>query len=147
MTPTEWWAESSPFNSIAIPDPAPFTVNTHILSIDDEDIIRELITEFLEAYDYRVTGVRNPTEALKVAQSDPPALIITDLQLEDSDGLQLVEKLQEFIPDAPVILLTGVLFDARTVDEKLSGKISAYVSKTAPLETLLKEVHRLLGDS
>lgn len=116
----------------------------HILSIDDEDIIRELLGELLEAHNFRFTGVGTPSAALRAVRDDPPDLIITDLQLEDSDGLELVDKLQEFVPDAPVILLTGILFDAKTVDEKLSGKISAYISKTAPLQSLLTEIKRLL---
>ncbi len=116
----------------------------HILSIDDEDIIRDLLGELLEAHGFRFTGVATPREALAIARDDPPDLIITDLQLEESDGLELVDKFAEFVPDAPVILLTGILFDTKTVDEKLTGKISAYISKTAPLDTLLKEINRLL---
>ncbi len=116
----------------------------HILSIDDEDIIRELLGELLQAHGFRFTGVATPAEARRVAKEDPPHLIITDLQLEDSDGLELVEELNAIVPDAPVILLTGILFDNRTVDEKLSRKISAYISKTAPLESLLHEIKRLL---
>lgn len=119
----------------------------HILSIDDEDVIRELLGELLETHGFRFTGVGTPKEALNVARNDPPALIITDLQLEESDGLELVDKLAEIVPDAPVILLTGILFDTTTVDEKLSDKISAYVSKTAPLDSLLAEIKRLLKTS
>ncbi|WP_221029571.1 response regulator [Actomonas aquatica] len=118
----------------------------HILSIDDEDIIRELLGELLEAHGYRFTGVGTPHEALNIARSDPPDLIITDLQLEESDGLELVEKMAELVPDAPVILLTGILFDSQTVNETLSNKISTYISKTAPLSDLLAEVKRLLKD-
>ncbi len=116
----------------------------HILSIDDEDIIRNLLGELLEAHGFRFTGVATPHQALTIARDDPPDLIITDLQLEESDGLELVDQLAELVPEAPVILLTGILFDAKTVDEKLSDKISTYISKTSPLDTLLKEIKRLL---
>ena len=117
----------------------------HILSIDDEDIIRQLLGELLDAHGYRFTGVATPREALRVARDDPPDLIITDLQLEESDGLELVDKFTEIVPGAPVILLTGILFDSKTVDEKLSGKVPAYISKTAPLSSLLSEIKRLLN--
>ena len=119
-------------------------VKQHILSIDDEDIIRELLGELLDAHGYRFTGVATPREALRVAREDPPDLIITDLQLEESDGLELVEKFTEIVPRAPVILLTGILFDTKTIDEKLTGKVSGYISKTSPLSTLLSEIKRLL---
>ena len=112
---------------------------THILSIDDEDIIRELLGELLDAHGYRFTGVATPHEALRVAREDPPDLIITDLQLEESDGLELVEKFTAIVPDAPVILLTGILFDAKTVQEKLTGKaaIAGAIGSAAVAAALL----------
>ncbi|MCF3650850.1 response regulator [Synoicihabitans lomoniglobus] len=120
------------------------TPTKHILSVDDEEIIREMLGELLEIHGYRVTGVATPSAALKVARNDPPDLVITDLQLEESDGLQLVDQLSKIIPDVPVVLLTGILFDSKTVDQSLSHKISAYLSKTAPLSELTAEIHRLL---
>lgn len=116
----------------------------HILFVDDEQVIIDLVKEYLELHDYRITGVKTPHAALQVIRDDPPDLIIADLQLPDSDGLKLVAKFKKILPDVPVILLTGVWFDAETVDETLSGHISAYVSKTAPLQQLAAEVKRLL---
>ncbi|MCC5021507.1 MAG: response regulator [Candidatus Synoicihabitans palmerolidicus] len=76
-----------------------------------------------------------------------PHLIITDLQLEDSDGLELVAELNTIVPGAPVILLTGILCDNKTVDEKLSSKISSSVNKPVPLDHLMDEIKRLLAAS
>lgn len=118
----------------------------HILSIDDEAPILDLIQRFLTAKGYRVTTAQTAAEARKVVETDPPDLIITDLQLEDSDGLKLVEEIHDRLPAAPVILLTGVLFDARAVEENIGKRVSAYVDKTSSLKKLVSEVHRLLGD-
>jgi len=120
-------------------------VKTHILLVDDEAPILELLAEYLTARGFRVTAVRSAAEARTAAQASAPELVITDLQLADGDGLQLVEQLKALRPDLPVILLTGVLFDAKVVEERLSRKISAYVSKTSPLKQLLQEVRRLIG--
>lgn len=116
----------------------------HILSIDDEEIIRELIAEFLSGLDYRVTGVSSGAEALVVIDSDPPDLIITDLQLENSDGLELIESYKAKLPDIPVILLTGMLFDAHVVEARIASKVSAYIPKTAPLSGLPSVIQRVL---
>lgn len=118
----------------------------HILTIDDEAIIRELITDFLTALDYRVTGVGTGAEALTVIKQDPPDLIITDLQLEESDGLEFIESFKEILPNVPVILLTGMLFDSKVVEQSIKTKVSAYVSKTTPLSELTKVVRGLLSD-
>lgn len=117
----------------------------HILVVDDETPILELLEEYLTARGYRVTVARSTAEARKTAQAEAPDLVITDLQLEDGDGLQLVEQLKTLRPDTPVILLTGVLFDPKVVEERLSKKVGAYVSKTSPLKQLLQEVRRLIG--
>ena len=117
----------------------------HILAIDDEAPILDLLREYLKAHGYRVSTASNAGEARQVVDNDPPQLILSDLQLEETDGLQLIEQLRKQLPSVPVILLTGVLFDAHVVEENLKWKISAYVSKTAPLQTLLAEIRRLVA--
>jgi len=117
----------------------------HILAIDDETPILELLQEYLKGQGYRVSVAATAVAAQRVVDSDPPHLILSDLQLEETDGLHLIEQLRAQLPNVPVILLTGVLFDAQVVEENLRWKISAYVSKTAPLQTLVAEIRRLLA--
>ncbi len=116
----------------------------HILSIDDESEIRELLRDVLTAAGYRFTGVSTAAEAVRVVHADPPALIITDLQLEESDGFELIDELKALAPQIPIILLTGVLFDPDVVQGAVSRKIAAYVEKTAPLERILGTVKQHL---
>lgn len=124
--------------------PSPRTTRRHILVIDDEQPILDLLQEYLSAHGYRVSTASTAQQAKNVVETEAPALIITDLQLEDTDGLQLIEQLRVLLPATPVILLTGVLFDAQAIEENLKWKISSYVSKTAPLQTLLQEISRLI---
>lgn len=118
----------------------------HLLAIDDEAPILDLLKEYLSSQGYRVSTAGNGLEARRIVESDPPDLIISDLQLEETDGLHLIEQLRAHLPDRPVILLTGVLFDAQVIEQNLRWKVSAYVSKTAPLQQLLQEVRRLVGN-
>ncbi len=117
----------------------------HLLAIDDEQPILELLRDYLSAQGYRVSIATTALEARHVAECDPPDLIISELQLEETDGLHLIEQLRILVPNRPVILLTGVLFDTNVVEENLKWKISAYVSKTAPLQVLVQEIRRLLA--
>ena len=126
-------------------NPAPATRRKHNLAIDDELPILELLHEYLKGHGYRVSTACTAVEARQVAKADPPQLIISDLQLEETDGLHLIEQLRGVLPTTPVILLTGVLFDAQVVEDNLKLKISSYVSKTAPLQSLLLEIRRLIG--
>lgn len=116
----------------------------HILIVDDEAEIRELLNEFLSGHGYRVTGVASALEALRLAPADPPDLIISDLQLEESDGLTMIDQLKTHLPDTPVILLTGVMFDPKVFHETLGHKVSSYLMKTTPLSRIRDEIARLL---
>jgi len=117
----------------------------HILAIDDEAPILELLRDYLQAHGYRLSTASTAAEARHVVTTDTPKLILSDLQLQETDGLHLIEELRAILPNVPVILLTGVLFDNQEVEENLQWKVSAYVSKTAPLQTLLQEIRRLIG--
>jgi DNA-binding NtrC family response regulator len=117
----------------------------HILIVDDEADIREMLTEVLTRKNYRVSSASTAVEAQQIALSDPPQLIISDLQLEDLDGLEMIAQLKATHPDTPVILLTGVLFDPQVIRTTLKQKVSSYIEKTAPLSRIMAEVERLIG--
>ena len=117
----------------------------HILIVDDEASIVELLGAYLSHAGYRVTGASSPYEAEEIAGRDKPDLIITDLQLESSDGLEMISRLKSGLPETPVILLTGVHFDSKVVHENLAKKVSCYIEKTAPLSRVLEEVRRISG--
>ncbi|OHE78232.1 MAG: hypothetical protein A3G75_06915 [Verrucomicrobia bacterium RIFCSPLOWO2_12_FULL_64_8] len=117
----------------------------HILIVDDEEGVRAVLAEALAIGEYRVTAVASAAEAQRAVKADPPDLIISDLQLEDGDGLELIDRLKELAPKARVILLTGVLFDPTVVETTLSKKVSCYIEKTSPLKQILGEIQRLLG--
>lgn len=118
----------------------------HILSIDDEVNISSILQKVLTLKGYRVSTASSAEAARRIMQSDPPSLIIMDQQLEDTDGLPLAEEFRNTLPDLPILLLTGLVFDADVI-RKISGKkVSSYLPKTAELNTICNEVSRLLDD-
>lgn len=119
-------------------------MNKNILVVDDEETIREVLTEAFTAYGYRVTSAASAVEAQKAVRNDPPQLVISDLQLEDSDGLAMIDELKQILPNTPMMLLTGVLFDSRA-ESVLLKKVSCYLPKTSPMKKILEEVQRQIG--
>jgi DNA-binding NtrC family response regulator len=119
----------------------------HILSIDDEADIRELLQEVLTIKGYRVSTAAEPETAKKIIKSDPPQLIIMDFQIEEGDGFTLMEDIKRLAPNTPVMLLTGAVFDRNTVRDTIEKKVSCYLDKTASLSTIVGEIERLLGDA
>jgi DNA-binding NtrC family response regulator len=121
-------------------------MNKHILSVDDEPDIRELLREVLTGKGYRVSTAAEPEQASKIVREDPPHLIIMDFKIEEGDGFVLIEKFKKLVPTTPILLLTGVVFDRQAVRDTIQKKVAVYLDKTACLGTIVSEIQRLLGD-
>lgn len=119
----------------------------HILIVDDEAEIRQLLRATIEKRGYRVTDVASALEARRVVSTDLPALIISDLQLQESDGIVLLKELKQLVPGVPTILLTGVLFDPNVAATTLDDTVTAYIPKPAKLSRIVEVIRRLLGDA
>lgn len=119
----------------------------HILIVDDENEIRQLLRTTIEKRGYRVTDVATALEARRVVGTDQPALIICDLQLQESDGIVLLKELRQLLPGVPTILLTGVLFDPNVAATTLDETVTAYIPKPAKLSRIVEVIRRLLGDA
>jgi DNA-binding response OmpR family regulator len=122
------------------------TTKKHILSVDDEPDIRELLKESLTIAGYRVSTAALPEEARRIVTDDPPNLIILDFQIEEGDGLMLIDEMRRLRPGVPIMLLTGAVFGEGPVRAAIEKKVDAYIDKTASLSTILAEVERLLRD-
>jgi DNA-binding NtrC family response regulator len=119
----------------------------HILSVDDEQPIRELLQESLGLRGYRVSTAATLADGRKIAGADRPDLIILDVQFDESDGFVLVDEFKSLYPTIPILLLTGVVFDTDVLREAIRKKVAGYLDKTVPLSRILSEVHRLIGDA
>jgi DNA-binding NtrC family response regulator len=118
----------------------------HILSVDDESDIRELLQEALSIKGYRVSTAAAGPAARKIVQEDPPQLIIMDFQIEEGDGFVLIEEIKKLAPGTPILLLTGAAFDHKVVRDVILKRVSGYLDKTASLAVIVSEIQRLLGD-
>ncbi|EEX49418.1 response regulator receiver domain protein [Pasteurella dagmatis ATCC 43325] len=81
--------------------------NTHILVIDDDVQICELLTDIFEEHGYTVVTAQTGTQALSLLQTTHFSLIFLDLILPDVNGLVLLQRLKS-ISSAPVIMLSGL---------------------------------------
>jgi two-component system phosphate regulon response regulator PhoB len=84
-------------------------VGKHVLAVEDDRDILELITFNLERDGYEVTGVSTGEDGVDAARSDSPDLILLDLMLPGIDGLEVCRRLKAD-PDTahvPVIMVTA----------------------------------------
>ena len=79
----------------------------HILVVDDDDLLRESVRVRLEQDGFRVSVAATGNIALNVASRNLPDLVILDIGLTDSDGLDICRALQRDHPAVRIIFLTG----------------------------------------
>src|SRR4051794_33860460 len=104
-----------------------------ILHLDDEPAIREILAASLVVQGYRVVSVTTPTEALNAARHERPDLFISDLQLEEGDGLETIDQVRAIHPGIRIIILTGVLIDPRVASKSIARDADTYITKTDSL--------------
>lgn len=78
-----------------------------ILVVDDEETVLLSIQGVLELDGYAVSATTSGTEALTLAATTAFDLVLTDLRLDDIDGLQVLRELQRISPTSVVVTLTG----------------------------------------
>ena len=114
----------------------------HILVVDDDPALRELLQEYLGANDLRVTAVANGADMLRVFASEAIDLVVLDLRLPGEDGMQLAQKLRERA-SVPIVLLTG---KAEEADRVMGLELGAddYVTKPFSPRELLARIRAVL---
>jgi PAS domain S-box-containing protein len=116
-----------------------------ILLIDDEEIQILSLQQMLERLGYRVTGKKDPREALEVFRNQPGAfdLVITDQTMPKLTGAALVQEMLRLRPDLPVILYTGF---SETIDEEQARALGVrdFVLKPLSMRDLAERIRRAL---
>ena len=117
----------------------------HILVVEDEEDILELVRYNLMKEGYRVTGVLTGEEGLKAARSQPPDLIVLDLMLPGMDGLTVCRelKMDAKTRELPIIILTAKGEEADIVAGLELGA-DDYVTKPFSPRVLLARLRAVL---
>jgi CheY-like chemotaxis protein len=83
-----------------------------VLLVDDERALRTGFASFLEACGYEVRVAGNGREAIEALRSFPADIVVTDINMPDMDGIEVISALQEAASAVPVIAISGGgLFD------------------------------------
>jgi len=115
-----------------------------VLVVDDTAVDRRLAGGLLESVpNIEVCYAQNGNEALMQLGTSLPDLVVTDLQMPDLDGLELVRAIGEKYPDVPVVLMTAHGSENIAAQALASGAAS-FVPKSALAESLVETVMHIL---
>ena len=114
----------------------------HILVVDDDPALRELLEGYLAENDLRVTAVADGTSMFRVVDTEVIDLVVLDIRLPGEDGLQLARRLRERA-SVPIVLLTGKSEEA---DRVMGLELGAddYVTKPFSPRELVARIRAVL---
>jgi CheY-like chemotaxis protein len=118
----------------------------HILVVEDNDLSRELLSDWLESENYRVASAANLEEAFAAIQEMPPDAVLLDVQLGDHDGLSIATWIrhQPTLSHIPVIAVTAHAMV--TEQERIfQAGCNAYVPKPVDFKVLTKHLQQWLA--
>jgi DNA-binding NtrC family response regulator len=78
-----------------------------ILIIDDNDDMREILTEILQRKGYEVSAASDGEEGMRMFRQDPTDLVITDIIMPKKEGVETIFDLQSEFPAVKIIAISG----------------------------------------
>jgi two-component system OmpR family response regulator len=119
--------------------------DVHVLAIDDDPFVRQLIIDYLGDNAIRVTALASARGMAAVIAAETIDLVILDLRLPGDDGMQIARRLRDE-SDVPIIMLTGLTEEA---DRVMGLELGAddYLTKPFSPRELLARIRALLRRS
>lgn len=119
-----------------------------ILVVDDCRMTRRLLSMYLQEAGYEVIVAENGLEALEKLGRESCAVVITDLNMPQMDGIELTRSLKghPFFQNLPVIMLT-TQGEERERKNGLEAGVAAFLTKPISQELLIKEIDRVMRPS
>jgi two-component system, cell cycle sensor histidine kinase and response regulator CckA len=116
----------------------------HIIVVDDEEGIREVVRALLQAAGYTVTVAEGGPIALKLAQDFPGAidLLITDIRMPEMDGTELARRVQALRPETKVLFMSAFAGDLFASGQIKPGQ--NFLAKPFSGETLVEKLREVL---
>jgi DNA-binding NtrC family response regulator len=117
---------------------------THILIADDDDDLRQALTQLLELEGFTIAGAADGHAALGLAHQTRYDLILLDVKMPGPDGLEVLARLHDQLPAVPIIMMSGQA-GRNAVAE--AGRYGArdFINKPFDDELVLQSVKRALG--
>jgi two-component system response regulator FlrC len=128
-------------------EPLDMTPTTDILIIEDDAIMREALSEWLEAAGYNVRKAADGTAGLDAVKFAAPALVVTDIHMPGTGGAMVIAELKRGYPEVPVIAISCLFNSGHGMEADAAVALGAARALAKPFKRgeLLRAVADLLG--
>lgn len=118
-----------------------------VLVVDDDEAIRDSISELLSGVGYRVVVAAEAAAALHLVDSEQPDLVLTDIYMESGDGYELITALRQRPEAIPVVAMSVGRAGYDTLMAALHLGASAVIDKPFPGAGLVETIDRQFASS
>ena len=115
-----------------------------VLVVDDEEIIRDFLSEILE--DYEVTTACDGDEAIEQLEKRSYDLVITDLRMPKVPGEEVVKAAQRIRPETKVMVVSGYS-SLHSLSKTADNGACAFLTKPFSIKELLRAVSEVLQEN
>lgn len=120
-----------------------------ILLIDDEDMVRAMLRQMLERSGYDVMDAPNGRVGVRLYRAAPADIVITDIFMDDQEGLETITELRHDFPNVKIIAISGGNrldnFDGLSIARKLGAQRT--FTKPFNRDVILEAIRELLETS
>lgn len=111
-----------------------------ILTIDDENMVREILTAYLEDSGFKVIQANDGQTGIELIRSHQPDLVLCDLRMPGMDGLQVLATVTREFPELPILVVSGM---GGMSDAIQALKLGAWDYVTKPIEDMAVLEHAI----
>lgn len=118
--------------------------SANLLLVDDDPSLLKLLGMRLSSEGFRIVTAESGPEALKILQKEKIDLVISDLRMDEMDGMALFDEIQKAHPNMPVIILTahGSIPDAVAATQR---GVFSFLTKPVDKDALYKAIDEALA--
>ena len=116
---------------------------SHVLIVDDEPEALNLVRRLLQADGFEVVLAENAHTALELFESVRPELVLLDILLPGTDGIQLLKVMRERDPVAAIVMVSALTSERIMLESLLAGA-DEYISKPFPMKEMRIRIRKAL---
>ncbi len=118
-----------------------------ILVVDDSDDTREMMAKLLELEAYRVITAEDGLIGLNKAETEQPDLIITDINMPNLNGIEMIKLIRNQSPVREVPILAITAYGSTVAAEALAAGADRATTKPIEFDSLIEGIKQLLSKS
>lgn len=117
-----------------------------VLVIDDDEIMRDLVADWLEGAGYAVRKAADCPEGLAEVERAAPALVVTDMCMPGPNGVAIIRNLKQDHPAIPIIAISGHFsLSGCSADHALALGAARALAKPVKRSEIMQAVAELVG--